>query len=171
MRRLYFLIPNIDSAKQIVDELLLARVPERHLHIVAKDGTSLSQEHLPEATLLEKSDVVPALERGIVVGGLTGLVLAAAALMFPPAGLQISGGAVLAIALVGAVFGAWVSAMIGVSVHNSRLTQYEAAIEAGGLLLMIDVPKRQVEEISELVKSHHPEAEAEGTEPTVPAFP
>jgi hypothetical protein len=29
MRRLYFLIPSIDSAKTIVDELLLARIEQR----------------------------------------------------------------------------------------------------------------------------------------------
>lgn len=29
MRRLYFLVPSVDSAKQIVDERLLARIEER----------------------------------------------------------------------------------------------------------------------------------------------
>ena len=37
MRRLYFLIPTVDSAKTIVDELLLARVEQRHMHIAAAD--------------------------------------------------------------------------------------------------------------------------------------
>ena len=36
MRRLYFLIPSIDSAKTIVDELLLARIEER----TEQDATS-----------------------------------------------------------------------------------------------------------------------------------
>jgi hypothetical protein len=33
------------------------------------------------------------------------------------------------------------------------------------------VPKARVDEITELVKQHHPEAEVEGTEPVIPAFP
>ena len=37
--------------------------------------------------------------------------------------------------------------------------------------MMLDVPKTRVDEISELIKKHHPEAEIEGTEPVIPAFP
>jgi hypothetical protein len=47
MRRLYFLVPEVETAKTIVDELLLARIEERHIHIVAKDHHALEQAHLP----------------------------------------------------------------------------------------------------------------------------
>ena len=43
MRRLYFLIPDVDSAKTIVDELLIARVEERHMHIAAADHHALTE--------------------------------------------------------------------------------------------------------------------------------
>jgi len=36
---------------------------------------------------------------------------------------------------------------------------------------MVDVAKSRVEDITDLVKSHHPEAQIEGTEPVIPAFP
>ena len=171
MKRLYFLVPTIDSAKTIVDELLLARVDERHLHIVAKDHAPLEKAHLPEAGLFEESDFVPALERGLTVGGATGLLAGIAAVTFPPAGLILGGGAILATSLLGAGMGAWVSSMIGVSAPNTQLKRFERAIDEGQLLMMIDVPKARVEEITELVKSHHPEADVQGTEPTIPAFP
>ncbi len=170
MRRLYFLIPDTTSAKAIVDELLLARVEERHIHLVAKDHSSLIKEHLPEASLLEESDFVPALERGVAVGGATGLVAGLAVLILPT-GLIVGGGAVLATSLLGAGMGAWVSSMIGISAPNSRLQKFEEDIEAGNLLMLIDVPKARVEEITDLVAQHHPEAHVEGTEPTVPPFP
>lgn len=171
MRRLYFLVPSIESASQIVDELLLARVEERHIHIVAKEGTPLEQAHLPEATLLERTDFIPALERGVAVGGATGLLAGIAAVTFPPAGLILGGGAILGISLAGAGVGAWLSSMIGVSAPNTRISEFEKAVEEGDLLMIIDVPKARVEDITDLVKKHHPEAEVEGTEPTVPAFP
>ncbi len=171
MRRLYFLVPTVESASQIVDELLLARVEERHIHIAAKDHHALVQAHLPEATLLQESDFVPALERGLAVGGATGLLAGIVAVTLPPAGLILGGGAILGISLAGAGVGAWISGMIGVSVPNSQLAQFEDAVEAGELLMIIDVPKPRVDEITDLVKKHHPEAEIEGTEPTVPAFP
>lgn len=171
MRRLYFLVPTIDSASQIVDELLLARVDERHLHIAAKDHHPLHDANLPEANLLQESDFIPAVEKGLAVGGGTGILAGLVAMTFPPAGLILGGGAILGMGVVGAGFGAWVSGMIGISIENSQLKNFEKAIEAGELLLMIDVPKDRVDEITELVKKHHPEAEVEGTEPTIPAFP
>jgi hypothetical protein len=170
MRRLYFLLPDTESASKIVDELLLARIEERHIHIIAKDHTQLVREHLPEATLLQESDFVPALERGVAVGGATGLVAGIAAVLLPT-GLIIGGGALLATSLLGAGAGAWISSMIGISAPNSRLKRFEEALEEGQLLLLIDVPKTRAEEIGELVKSHHPEAHVEGTEPSMPAFP
>lgn len=171
MRRLYFLVPHADSAKQIVDELLLARVPERHIHVVAKDHHVLTEHDIPEAGLLEESDFVPAVERGLAVGGATGLLAGVVAVTFPPVGLALGGGAILGISLAGAGVGAWVSGIIGSSAPNSRLKRFEQAIEEGQLLMVVDVPKDRVDEITELVHKHHAEAEVEGTEPTTPPFP
>ena len=100
MRRLYFLLPTVDSAKTIVDELLLARIEERHIHIVASDHHALSEAHLPEASLLQESDFVPAVERGIAIGGATGVVAGIAAITL--GGVALAGGAILGIGLAGA---------------------------------------------------------------------
>lgn len=169
MNRLYFLVPDVASAHKIVDALLLARVEERHIHIVAKEGTSM--EDLPEAGLLQKGDFIPALERGAALGGATGVLAGLVAMTFPPAEIIVGGGAVLATALAGAGIGSWGAAMMGLSAPNSRIKQFEEAVEKGELLMMVDVPKERADEIDELVKKHHPEAETHGTEPTIPAFP
>ncbi|MGB5427794.1 MAG: DUF1269 domain-containing protein [Gammaproteobacteria bacterium] len=171
MRRLYFLIPSVDSAKTIVDELLLARVEQRHMHIAAADHHALTEANLPEANLLQESDFIPAVERGLAIGGATGILAGIAAVALPGVGLVLGGGAILGIGLAGAGVGAWLSSMIGISVPSSRLTEFEDAIKAGSLLMMVDVPKARVEEITDLIKQHHPEAEVEGTEPVIPAFP
>jgi hypothetical protein len=171
MRRLYFLIPTIDSAKTIVDELLLARVEQRHMHIAAADHHALTEANLPEANLLQESDFVPAVERGLAIGGATGILAGIAAVALPGVGLVLGGGAILGIGLAGAGLGAWVSSMIGISAPSTRLTEFEEAIKAGSLLMMVDVPKARVDEITDLIKQHHPEAEIEGTEPVIPAFP
>jgi len=171
MRRLYFLIPTIDSAKDIVDELLLARIEQRHIHIAAADHHALVEANLPEANLLQESDFVPAVERGLAIGGATGILAGVAAVALPGVGLALGGGAVLGIGLAGAGLGAWVSSMIGISAPSSRLSDFESAIKEGSLLMMVDVPKKQVDEVTEMVKKHHPEANIEGTEPVIPAFP
>ena len=118
MRRLYFLLPDLDTTKTVVDELLLARIEDRHIHIVAKEGTPL--EDLPEASF--QSDVGPAIERGVVLGGVTGVLAGLVAITFPPAGLVLGGGAVLALGVLGAGMGGFYSAMIGLDVEDRRIT-------------------------------------------------
>ena len=133
MRRLYFLIPGIDSAKTIVDELLLARIEQRHMHIAAADHHALTEANLPEANLLQESDFVPAVERGLAIGGATGILAGVAAVALPGVGLVLGGGAILGIGLAGAGLGAWVSSMIGISAPSSRLTEFEEAIKEGNI--------------------------------------
>ncbi len=169
MRRIYFLLPDVEVARKVVDELLLARIDVQHIHVIAKEGTEMMD--LPEATLAQKSDLVTALERGITVGGATGLIAGVVAVSFPPAGLVLGGGALLGIALAGTGFGALMSTMIGVSAPNSRHKQFEDAIKEGELLMLVDVPKARVDEIETLVKQHHSDVDIEGTEPTIPVFP
>ncbi|MCZ7566546.1 MAG: DUF1269 domain-containing protein [Burkholderiales bacterium] len=168
-RRLYFLVPNVEVAGKVVDELLLARVEERHIHVLAKRGTPLGD--LPEASFLQKSDFLPAVERAIPLGGATGTLAGLVALALEP-GIVVAGGAVLLVsALAGAGVGAWLGGMVGMNVGNTRLRAFEGAIERGELLMMVDVPLERVGEISGRIKKHHPEAQPEGTEPTVPPFP
>lgn len=169
MRRIYFLVPSVVSAKTIVDDLLLARIQEPHIHIVAREGTPL--EDLPEAGVAQRSDLVPALQRGVAAGGLSGLLAGALAVTFPPAGLVLGGGALLGLTLFGAGFGAWMSGMVGIGLPSSRIEKFETAIARGDLLMMIDVPRARVEEIEALVKRHHPESELEGIDPNIPIFP
>lgn len=168
MKRIFFLAPNLDSTHSIVDECVELGVESKDIHIVGKDTEAIEMEHLPEATLLQNTDFVPAVERGLVAGGTVGLVSGLVAVSFPPAGLVLGGGAVLGMGLFGAGFGAWVSGMIGVSHPNSHLKRFEEALEQGELLILIDVPKDMVDEISAAVIKHHPEAHIEGVEPTIP---
>jgi hypothetical protein len=169
MRRIYFLAPDIDTARKIVDDLLLARIEERHLHVLARRGTPL--EDLPEASLMQKTDFVPAVERGLALGGAAGVLAGLVALALPGTSLVIAGGLLLASGRAGAGVGAWLGGMVGMNVGNSRLKQFEEAIERGELLILADVPRVRIEELEARIKAHLPKAEIGGTEPTIPAFP
>ncbi len=169
MRRIYFLVPDITTTKKIVDDLLLARIEEKHIHVIAKRGTPL--EDLPEANLLQKSDFVPAVEQGLALGGATGLLAGLVAVALPPASTVIAGGVLLATTLAGAGVGSWLGGMVGMSVGNRRTQEFEDEIEAGKLLVLVDVSTDRVNEIEDRVKQHLPQVEVEQTEPRVPAFP
>ncbi|SET36846.1 hypothetical protein SAMN05216326_12316 [Nitrosomonas marina] len=169
MRRIYFLVPNISVTKKIVDELLLAKIEEKHIHVIAKRGTPL--EDLPEASLLQKSDFIPAVEQGVALGGATGLLAGLVAVALPPASTVVAGGVLLATTLAGAGVGSWLGGMVGMNVGNRRIKEFEDAIEAGEFLVLADVAPERVDQIEALIKQHIPQVEVEKTEPRIPAFP
>ena len=168
-RRLYFMVPDVRRARLIRDELLLARIEDNNITIMAKDGVPLTGLH--EASILQKSDFVHGAETGLAVGGGIGILAGLVALVFPPAGVDMQLVTVLVTALIGAAFGAWVSSMVASSIPNSRLKTFESAIAAGHVLMMVDVPSGRVNEIRQMIAAHYPEAASSGIEPTIPAFP
>ena len=98
-------------------------------------------------------------------------VCALAAVYFPIVGNEPQWGMVAVLAMFGAAFGAWSASLIGVSTPSNRLKRFTQAIEAGQILLMVDVPRSRVDEIEERLQALHPEAHLEGVEPDIPAFP
>lgn len=168
-RRLYFVVSDVGSAQQIRDELLLARIEDCHFHVLAKDGVDLKDLH--EASILQKTDFVHGAEIGLTVGGGIGILAGLLVILFPPAGINMQLVTVLITALLGALFGTWVASMKASSVPNSRLIRFESAIEAGRILIMVDVPSSRVAEIRAKITSHHPAAMDSGLEPAIPAFP
>src|ERR1044072_4459728 len=83
-KRLYFMLPDIQSARSMLDEMLLARVEERRIHFLAKRGTL--PDDLPEASVLQKTDIVHGAEMGLVIGGVAGTLGGALVVMLPPGG-------------------------------------------------------------------------------------
>ena len=168
-RRLYFVLPDVESARSMLNEMLLARIECRHVHFLSKRGTL--PDDLPEATVLQKTDIVHGAQMGVAIGAIVGAAAGGLLVLFPPTGVTLKLITVLVIALGGAVFGAWASSMVASSVPNSRLKAFAREMEAGKVLMMVDVPMRRVSEICELVARRHPEALSGGFEPTIPAFP
>ncbi|WP_428420821.1 DUF1269 domain-containing protein [Methylibium sp.] len=196
-RRIYWLLPDLTSARRTMNDLLLARIGEAHIHFVARENADLSGLHA--ANLLQTSDVLRSAQAGLVIGGVGGAIAGViAAVFFPIVGDTESGLSALravfsspnwsgselraaidspqwamaaVLAVLGGLLGAWSSSMIGIAAPSGRLRRFEGAIEQGQILLMVDVPRSRMQEIESLLRTTHPEAHYEGVEPDVPAFP
>ncbi len=168
-RRLYFILPDIDSARGMLNEMLLARIEIKHIHFLARRDTL--PDDLPEANVLQKTDVVHGAQLGMTIGGVAGIIGGLLIVLFPPRGVSLQLVTVLLAALFGALFGAWASSMAASAVPNSKLKAFHPEIERGKVLMMVDVPMRRAQEIRELIARRHPEAVSGGFEPTIPAFP
>ena len=168
-RRIYWLNPDLDSARQTMDDLLLARIENRYIHFLASDGADMTGLH--EANVLQASDLVRSAQSGLLMGGAIGAAAGAALAVSPLVGELSKPGVVGALGAFGSLFGAWASSMIGVSTPSQRLRRFEPALQRGEILLMVDVPHLRLDEIEALLHARHPEAHDEGCEPDIPAFP
>jgi hypothetical protein len=170
-KRIYWLLPDLKSARITMDDLLLARIEARHIHFVAREGSDMRGLHA--ANVLQTSDVVRSAEIGLIVGaGVGGLLGALVAVFYPIVGDETQWGVVApGLAIFGALFGTWASSMIGISLPSKRLKRFAAQIERGQVLLMVDTSMWRVETIEKRLQELHPEAHLEGTEPDIPAFP
>lgn len=169
-RKLYFMSPDINSARALLDELLLARIPEKCMRFWARENTLPAD--LPGATFLQKTDLMHGAESGAVMGGAVGLLVGILLIsLFPVQGAALRTIGILMAVVVGALFGAWASGMVAAAIPNSRLKGFQAEIEQGQVLLILDLPNRKVEQIQELLSRRRPEVRFGGLDPHTPVFP
>ncbi len=168
-RRLYVVLPDLSDAIQAANDLLMARIEDRHMHFLGKRGMSLGG--LNEASVLQTSDVRHALFLGAGLGAIGGVLLGIYLKLNPIGAFTFDVGTLLLTTLGGMGFGAWASTLVGLSAPNTKLKPFEADLEAGKILLMVDVPAGRVEEIETLLMQRHPRAVDKGVDPSMPAFP
>lgn len=168
-RRIYWLLPNLASALQVKDDLLNDHVDLRHQHYVARKTTDPSGL-LPESKA-RASNMLLAGEIGMLAGALVGCLLAGGVLLMAHNPAQAPSAVLLGlIAVQSAVFGAWGAGLIGLDLPNHHVTECGAALDAGQVLLMVDVPERQTSDLTRRLGAMHPEASLRGAERHLLAF-
>lgn len=163
MRRLYFLIPTVQLTEIIVSELEQQGIDHHHLHVVASIKQSL--RGLPEASIWQKTELAHGLEWGTGIGGTAGLLGGLLTVAFPPGGIILGGSALLIGAAAGAGVGAAMMGLMKGHEHNHQLDDFKKEIEHGEILLMVDLPKSDVEHITDSILKLHPEAHIKVSEP------
>jgi hypothetical protein len=171
-RRLFFMLPDIPKARAMLDELLLARVEERYMHFLAKEGTL--PDDMPGTGLFLRSDTLHGAEAGLCIGAISGLLAGSLMFIFPPddsAGLHLRFAVVLVTAIFGAACGSWMAGWAARSIPNSSLEPFRDAIEQRGqVLLIIDLPYRRVTEIKNMIATRHPEMQMTAPDTYLPAL-
>lgn len=168
--RLYYLLPDVEAARSTMRDLLLARIEARHICFIT-DGRPLPED-LPEAGLLQKTDLVRGTELGLAIGAALGLVFGVGFMIYfgidrPDLKAALN----IATVIVGMLLGAWACSMQAASMPNSRLAAFRNELDSGNILLSVDVPSARIEDIESLVLNRHPEGRFGGEESHIPTFP
>lgn len=158
MRRIYYLLDDINEAHLISDTLHNNGIEDWQFHVLAKDDAELHRHHLHEANIFQKSDLIHSGERGALIGLAAGFYLAmfvspwsAVSILFLLYGL-------LALTAVGLVFGTvW-----GNFHENYRILRFHNDIESGRLLVMLDAKNDQHALVKHLLKHEFPQLKSSG---------
>ena len=159
MKCLYYLAPTLDSTQQVSDDLHAAGVKDFFLHVVAKDESGLTQQHIHSSNYLETLDIVRHGLIGAGIGFIGGLIAAALLLTFEPFGPGVPAFVYVVVVAVATMFGAWEGGLTGIGTENRKLRRFHNEIEAGKYLILIYARKEQEETVREMMRARHREAE------------
>lgn len=168
MKRLCFLSPDLQHAQKVVADLRADGIAQQHIYAIARSDVPM--DGLPDGGP-EDDDFLPALERGVGFGGVTGLFLGLVGMSFPPLGFVVGGGAVVLAAVAGASLGGLLSGIAGAAFPSSRLAVFRDEIKAGKILILVDVPAARIGHVNELIRRFDPTVQIEGVEPHAPIIP
>jgi hypothetical protein len=153
---LYFTLPDIHTAEQTVELLLLAQVEISRIRCLARPGVPIGE--LPEGGILQKADVMQGAGTGIAFGSVIGGIVGGLLVLFPPRGTNLEVSAMFIAAVVGAVFCVWALSIARMMASNPRVAAFKRGLIQGNILLMVDVPFARTREISDLMRLRHPDA-------------
>ncbi len=154
MRRLYYLVDDIDTTRAISERLHAEGITDWNFHVVSRDEAGLIRHDLHAATTYQQLDLLHSGARFAVIGAAAGCLLGVVAWWAAQRGalgFSFDVPAIVLLTLVGALFGAWQGGMVGLSRENYKLAQFHDHIAAGGYLVMVDVPAARKPEVRELM--------------------
>jgi hypothetical protein len=164
-RRLYFLFPDVPSARAAVRDLGSIGVDRVYMHAVARDDVDVGD--LPPATSRQRHDLLRHVERTLWDGNLAVFGLAFAGLIISlgynsKAGMVLAGAVMIVTFVSGALF--------ALRTPSTHLDEFRAALHHGEILLMVDVTRDCMEDVEEYMRRLHPDAVTGGSAWTPDAF-
>lgn len=159
--RLYFLLPDENTAVKVVDDLTQAGIDMRNLHAHVKH---ISSSSLPATTRWQQMDLAQSLENVIWRSDLVIFFVALVLFLVTLAmGSWYWSLAAFGIMLVSFFLGERFAEFM----PRVHLREFEHALSHGEVLLMVDVPKRDMAVVEERVRHYHPAAIPAGSSWTI----
>lgn len=133
--RRVFSAPSVAVAEAALRRAVGAGIAPDHAALIGRPETEVRDvpDHEKEAA---PTDFKPAALRGLVGGAVLGLLLGGAAMLVPAVGIHPAGVAVCV--AIGGCVGMWAASLAGSAVPSEVRRDYEAQLEAGQVLLVID---------------------------------
>jgi hypothetical protein len=161
-RKLYFMLENIDAARRMMQELLLARIDDKHMGFYAKSRELLGD--LPETSVMDRTYVVRGALVGFLIyaalGFLSGLVVVSVPdPWFPSWYVPASAATIITTTtVIGAIIGGIWTALVSLALPHELLQRFRQDIDNGRVLMVVRVEPERCAEIRDLVTKRYPQA-------------
>ena len=150
MKRLYYLTDQIEYAEHISAQLTANGIDAHNIHVLSKNEKGVVTHHLNGPNLFERVDFM----RGAFNGLVAGFGVAMTALFVGRFLLAVELNPTMQIAMMSLLmlFGSWVGGLIGFARENHHLRRFNAQIEKGRHLMMIDVSGAQEQHVHRIIE-------------------
>ena len=166
MKQQLYLLPDLDSSKQLVSLVEAEGIPDKHIHVAHRDHTSAQRYHLNDLNFIEEFDTIHAGERGLMIGVVLA-ILAGLSLYELLEGHPVASAITLFFGVIILGFSTWLGGLIGSSSDNYRLQPFHEHLQQGGSLVLIDVRTDMESRLASLIRRSFPQARPAGTSSTV----
>ena len=160
MKRLFYLVDQLDSLEEISEDLHAHGVSDWRFHVLSKNDAGLYTRHVHSASILDRTDLARWAERGAIAGALFGAAFIITAIA--SGALQLPTAAWVALFLFSTGMGAFLAGFGGISAENYRIRKFHDHVENGHHLVMVDVWREDEETMKKLMSENHPEAKLQG---------
>jgi len=168
MERIYFLLPGPQEAQGLVRYLRKQGLGDDQLHVTARIHAGV--DDLPPASVVDQNDMLPAMRRGVLIGGGMGLLAGLVVAIVSDVNWLLSIGIVAAIAGLGFGVGGFASALVGAGMERKPVAEAEDALRKGAVLVMVDTPDEDAPALERRVLERFPDARIQAEDELDPDF-
>lgn len=156
MRRLYFLVDDLETTDRVARCLALQHQNDWQYHVIGFDEQGLVQHHIRGASFWHKTDVIRLAEQGGLIGLVVGIIAAGFYAAFNPQLLPLPLVIWLSFILGPTLIFSWVGALLGSRLLHYRIKQFSDDLKYGRYLILIDTSKHQADALRQYLLSRVP---------------
>ena len=149
MKRLFYLVDQMDSVEAISEDLHQEGITDWRFHILSRDEAGLFTRKLHSASLFDRTDLARYTERGAIVGGLFALAFIATAQWTQAFTMPAAAWIALFLFMVAA--GAFLAGFGGIGAENYRIRRFHDAIENGEHRDPVEVRQKEEQGMQKLM--------------------
>lgn len=158
MKKLVYSFANLDAVAEAREDVRARGNMQYKLNVISKDKAGLQNRDIPVPGVLVRTDLARFLQRGAIIGAVTGAIIIAVLLLI---GIDWPLGAFIALFLFSLFAGTAGSGFGGITADNIHVRPYTEDLHQGKHLVLIDVPDDRVADIKALM-AKHPDATLQG---------